>query len=82
MLFEGGQSRSVTYDTVPRYIRNGRDLAEYVHYDFAYQASLGAALILINSNAKSVRISGELRELIFRMVAENATWVHRVFTEN
>jgi hypothetical protein len=46
--------RSVTYDTAPRYIRNGRDLAEYVHYDFAYQASLGAALILINSNAKSV----------------------------
>jgi hypothetical protein len=46
--------RAATYDPTPRYIRNGRDLAEYVHYDFAYQAYLGAALILINSNAKSV----------------------------
>lgn len=45
---------SVTYDPTPRYIRNGRDLSEYVHYDFAYQACLGAALILINANAKSV----------------------------
>jgi hypothetical protein len=46
--------RAATYDPVPRHIRNGRDLAEYVHYDFAYQAYLGAALILVNSNAKSV----------------------------
>jgi membrane-associated phospholipid phosphatase len=45
---------SVTYDEKPRYIRNGRDLAEYVHYDFANQAYLSAALILINANAKSI----------------------------
>jgi hypothetical protein len=44
----------VTYDPVPRYIRNGRDLSEFVHYDFAYQAHLAAALILINANAKSI----------------------------
>jgi hypothetical protein len=43
-----------TYDPVPRYIRNGRDLAEYVHYDFPYQAYLNAALILINAGPKSI----------------------------
>ena len=45
---------ATTYDDEPRYIRNGRDLAEYVHYDFANQAYLSAALILINANAKSI----------------------------
>ena len=46
--------RQATYDLVPRYITNGRDLAEYVHYDFAYQAYLNAALILINSGPQSI----------------------------
>ncbi len=46
--------RSAVYDPMPRYILCGRDLAEYVHYDFAYQAYLGAALILINSSAQSI----------------------------
>jgi len=46
--------REASYDPTPRYIRNGRDLAEYVHYDFAYQAYLNAALILVNSGPKSV----------------------------
>jgi len=32
-------------DATPRYIRTGRDLAEYVHRDFTYQAFLNAALI-------------------------------------
>jgi len=45
---------AATYQAAPRYIINGRDLAEYVHYDFAYQAYLGAALILVNANAKSI----------------------------
>ena len=44
---------AANYDPMPRFIRNGRDLAEYVHYDFAYQAYLGATLILVNANAKS-----------------------------
>lgn len=34
------------YDPQPRYLRNGRDLGEYVHLDFSYQAFLNAALIL------------------------------------
>lgn len=37
-----------TLDASPRYIRNGRDLAEYVHRDFSYQAFLNAALILVS----------------------------------
>ncbi len=35
-------------DPTPRYLRNGRDLGEYVHRDFTYQAYLNAALILLN----------------------------------
>lgn len=46
--------REASYDPAPRYIRNGRDLAEYVHYDFPYQAYLNAALILINSGPQSI----------------------------
>ena len=46
--------RAVAYDAMPRFIRTGRDLSEYVHYDFAYQAYLSAALILVNANAKSI----------------------------
>jgi membrane-associated phospholipid phosphatase len=34
-------------DHTPRYIRNSRDLGEYVHQDFSYQAFLHAALILL-----------------------------------
>jgi hypothetical protein len=46
--------RWATYDSTPRFIRTGRDLAEYVHYDFTYQAYLNAALILVNAGPKSI----------------------------
>ncbi len=36
------------FDTTPRYIRNGRDLGEFVHRDFTYQAYLNACLILLS----------------------------------
>jgi hypothetical protein len=36
------------YDEEPRYLRNARDLGEYVHQDFSYQAYLNAALILMS----------------------------------
>lgn len=39
------------HDPVPRYIRNGRDLAAYVHVDALYQAYLNACLILIGMGA-------------------------------
>jgi membrane-associated phospholipid phosphatase len=36
------------YDPTPRYLRNGRDLGEFVHRDFSYQAFLNAGLILLS----------------------------------
>jgi hypothetical protein len=38
---------AATPEPVDRYIANGRDLAEYVHVDFSYQAFQSAALILL-----------------------------------
>jgi hypothetical protein len=35
------------FDPTPRYIRNGRDLATYVHFDALYEAYLNACLILL-----------------------------------
>ncbi|HEX6292080.1 MAG TPA: vanadium-dependent haloperoxidase [Herpetosiphonaceae bacterium] len=42
-------TRSTSYDSTRRYIRNGRDLAEYVHYDYPFQAALNAANIVVNA---------------------------------
>ena len=39
------------FDERPRYLRNGRDLGEYVHRDFTYQAPLSACLILLKMGA-------------------------------
>ncbi len=38
-------------DPTPRYLRNGRDVGEYVHRDFTYQAYLNACLILLAMHA-------------------------------
>ncbi len=40
-------TRANVLDPTPRYLRNGRDLGEYVHKDFTYQAFLHACLILL-----------------------------------
>ena len=40
-------SAGAAFDGVHRYIRNGRDLGEWVHRDFTYQGALVAALILL-----------------------------------
>jgi hypothetical protein len=37
------------FDEKPRYIRNGRDLGEYVHRDFTYQSFQGACLIALKA---------------------------------
>ncbi len=42
----GAAAASNVFDTTPRYIRNNRDLAEYLHRDFTYQAYSMAALLL------------------------------------
>jgi len=46
--------RAWTADAQPRYLYNGRGLAEWVHYDFLYQAFHNAALILLNQSPETV----------------------------
>jgi hypothetical protein len=46
--------RESNWDSTRRYIRNGRDLAEWVHYDFLYQAFLNAALIMLDLRSETV----------------------------
>jgi len=46
--------REYRWEDQTRCIINGRDLAEYIHYDFLYQAFLNAALILMNSGPGSI----------------------------
>lgn len=43
----GGASGPDSFDATPRYMRNMRDLGEYVHRDFPIQAALNAALIIL-----------------------------------
>lgn len=39
------------YDQTPRYIRNGRDLGEWVHLDYLYQAYFNAMSVLLTLGA-------------------------------
>lgn len=39
---------SIAFDSTPRYIRNGRDLGQWVHVDFTYQGMLAACLIILS----------------------------------
>jgi hypothetical protein len=39
------------FDDHPRHIRNGRDLCEFVHRDFSFQAALDACLVLLKVGA-------------------------------
>jgi hypothetical protein len=43
-----------SFDEEPRYIRNGRDIGEWVHRDFTYQGALVAALILLGYGSKAL----------------------------
>ena len=45
---------SSAFDSELRYIRNGRDLGEYVHRDFTYQAFLNVAPILLSFGAAAM----------------------------
>jgi membrane-associated phospholipid phosphatase len=47
----GQQAGPMTFEDSPRYIRNGRDLGEYVHRDFTYQAGLCATIMLLKMSA-------------------------------
>jgi hypothetical protein len=39
------------FDDHPRHLRNGRDLGEFVHRDFSFQAALDACLVLLKIGA-------------------------------
>ncbi len=45
-------SANIEYDPTPRYMRNLRDLAQWVHIDALYQAYLQAALILMERGTR------------------------------
>ena len=47
----GTLNRSIDFDDTPRYIRNGRDLGEYVHRDYPFSAALNAGLVLFSMGA-------------------------------
>ncbi|MFY3740396.1 MAG: hypothetical protein HMLIMOIP_000834 [Candidatus Nitrosomirales archaeon] len=47
----GTAAGPLALDPTPHYIRNGRDLGEYVHLDWTYQAHLGACLMLLRMSA-------------------------------
>jgi PAP2 superfamily protein len=50
-VLNGAATGSNKFDPTPRYIRNGRDLGECVHWDFTYQDFLNACLILLGMGA-------------------------------
>ena len=45
-------SANIQYDPTPRYIRNLRDMAQWVHIDALYQAYLHACLIMMGQNTR------------------------------
>lgn len=47
-------SAAITFDANTRYLRNGRDLSEYLHRDYSYQAFLYATLILLSLGAAAL----------------------------
>jgi len=47
----GGVAGENQYDPISRYIRNGRDLGEWVHIDVLFQAYFNALLILFSQGA-------------------------------
>lgn len=46
--------REASLEPTARYILNGRDLAEFVHYDYSFQAYLNAALILFDNGPHTI----------------------------
>lgn len=52
LAVQNGAPRSGPAVSGPVYLRNGRDLGEFVHKDYSYQAFLNAALILVGSGAQ------------------------------
>jgi hypothetical protein len=53
-VLKGVAAGSNVFDSIPRYIRNNRDLSEYLHRDFSGQANLLAALLLLSYGAPAL----------------------------
>jgi len=47
-------SATEKFDPAFRYVRNGRDLAQFAHYDYLVQAFLQAAIIIANSYPETI----------------------------
>ncbi len=52
----GSTPAAPLFDPTPRYIRNGRDLGEYVHQDFSFQGPLSACLVLLSFGREALDI--------------------------
>ena len=51
------------FDTTPRYLRTGRDLATYVWKDFTYQAFLNSALMLLGFGPRALSATNPYKTL-------------------
>ena len=49
-----GPYRQEVFDPTYRYVHSGRDLAQFVHYDYTYQSFLQAALIILDSHPETL----------------------------
>jgi hypothetical protein len=54
-------ARTTTPPLNPRFIRNLRDLGNWVHIDYLYQHFLNAALILLNETVPPASLEGDPR---------------------
>jgi len=52
LMQDGNSPWRESWDPMPRYVRNSRDLAQWVHYDVLYQAYLDALLVLFEIGAR------------------------------
>ena len=58
----GASAGSMQLEPTRRFVRNGRDLAEYVHRDFSYQHFLNAGLILLSFGAGALDPNNPYRQ--------------------
>jgi hypothetical protein len=55
-------TRTNTFDATMRYLRNGRDLGEYLHQEFSFQAFLNANLILLSFGVSALDPNNPYRD--------------------
>ena len=78
-----GANTSVTFDPTPRYVHNGRDLAEWLRLDFMCQCGWHAGLILAalgpSARARGLPVGVNPLDLVGRVgfAALKATWYQK-----